>query len=107
MYKTESKDKSNKTQNLNSLAIASIILGFWGAFIPFFAALPAVICGHIVLSRIKNNPIGFRSADKRLAIGGLIFGYFSIIAWGYVAFSGLAILFEWDLRRLFPYGMGA
>ncbi len=50
------------------LAIFSFVLGYW-------TAVPAIICGHFVLSSNMNaDPIG-----KRMAISALVIGY--IILW--------------------------
>ncbi len=105
MDETESVDKSNMVKKPNRLAIASVVIGFWGAILPFFAAIPTVICGHIVLSRFKNGHSEFSAIDKRLAIGGLVFGYFSIFFWSFMVFLFLADFYGWDLSWLFPYGI--
>ncbi|MCK5804435.1 MAG: DUF4190 domain-containing protein [Lentisphaeria bacterium] len=62
------------------LAIASLVLGIMGTVlscvgIGFFLGLPAVICGHIALSRIRkaNGALSGEGA----AIGGLVTGYIS------------------------------
>ena len=55
---------------MSGLAVASLIC----AFIPL-GALPAVILGHMALSRIKS---GRAARGKGFAIAGLIIGYLSI-----------------------------
>jgi type II secretory pathway pseudopilin PulG len=62
------------------LSIWSLVLGILSivgcAFGGFLSAIPAVICGHIGLSRIKRDP----SLDgKGMAITGLITGYFGLL----------------------------
>lgn len=66
----------------SGLAIASMICGIIGIiascmYMGFFFGIPAVICGHISLKKIKlsNSPIQGRG----MAITGLITGYLSII----------------------------
>jgi peptidyl-prolyl cis-trans isomerase B (cyclophilin B) len=57
------------------LAIASLvcaIIGGWAST----ATIPAVICGHLALSRMKKNPQEF--GGKGIALAGLILGYFGL-----------------------------
>jgi len=61
----------------SALAIWSLVLGILGMFcFSIFAAIPAVICGHTALSRIKRS--GGMLEGNGLAIGGLVTGYLSI-----------------------------
>lgn len=57
------------------LAIASLvcaIIGGWAST----ATIPAIICGHLALSRMKKNPQEF--GGKGMALAGLILGYFGL-----------------------------
>jgi len=56
----------------SGLAITSLVLGVCGLIL-FITAIPAVICGHIACSNIKNS----KGAQKGrgLAIAGLVLGY--------------------------------
>ena len=58
-------------------SIASLVLGIL-SFIMFglFAAIPAVICGHIAKSKIKADPENLKGDGQALA--GLIMGYITI-----------------------------
>jgi len=59
----------------SGLAIASLVCGIVGATLCYFCALggiPAVICGHMALSRIRNAP-GMQG--RGMALAGLILGY--------------------------------
>jgi hypothetical protein len=64
----------------DGLSIASLVCGImaiiscyiWGLF-----GLPAVICGHMSLKKIKNSPTPV--AGKGMAIAGLICGYIGIV----------------------------
>ncbi len=61
------------------LAIASLVCGILGIISCFylsFLGIPAVICGHLALGKIKKSmtPIG----GHGLAIAGLVMGYISI-----------------------------
>jgi hypothetical protein len=74
------------------LSIWSFVLSLVGLFCcGFIVGVPAIICGHIALSHIKNRPY---FGGKGLAIAGLIIGYFATIGWlVYLLFlGGLAAL---------------
>ena len=85
----------------NAMAIISLISGLvsW-FFIPFLAAVVAIITGHIARGQIKN---GTETGDG-LAIAGLILGYlniamscvgvliFILIFGGMIGLTGCAIL---------------
>ncbi|MDD2600598.1 MAG: DUF4190 domain-containing protein [Kiritimatiellae bacterium] len=58
------------------LAIASLILGIIGGWAST-ASIPAVICGHLSLSRIKKYPKLY--GGKGMAIAGLILGYIGLV----------------------------
>src|SRR5262249_26037682 len=61
----------------SGLAIWSLVLGILGMFcFSILAGIPAVICGHTALSRIKRS--GGMLEGNGLAIGGLVTGYLSI-----------------------------
>ncbi|MDG2126130.1 MAG: DUF4190 domain-containing protein, partial [Verrucomicrobiales bacterium] len=58
-------------------------VGFFGSFLCFLGflfiapSIAAVICAHIALQRIKKFPQPIRG--RRLAISGLLTGYFGVI----------------------------
>ncbi|MGD9368826.1 MAG: DUF4190 domain-containing protein [Desulfobacteraceae bacterium] len=83
----------------NNLALASVLLGF------FCISLPSVVCGHLALYRIKHNKGNFTNTDKRMAIGGLFFGYIGIFLWLYLLLLVGAMIFNWDLSAIFPFGV--
>src|SRR5579859_1376873 len=63
----------------SALAIWSLVLGIVGlvlCMLSLFTAIPAVICGHMALSRIKADPRALGGTG--LAIGGLVTGYLSL-----------------------------
>ncbi|MBN2190657.1 MAG: DUF4190 domain-containing protein [Candidatus Aureabacteria bacterium] len=79
----------------NNLAIISMVLSIIG-FVGFCICLgpllgiPAVICGHIALSKIKSS--GGKLSGRGMAIAGLIIGYLTIlltVIW--ILFSLIAI----------------
>jgi hypothetical protein len=55
------------------------------------AGIAGIICGHIALSRIKNNPA---LEGRGLALAGVIIGYVAIAGWlaWILLFGGLAVL---------------
>ncbi|MBM7791349.1 DUF1707 and DUF4190 domain-containing protein [Tenggerimyces flavus] len=55
------------------LAVASLVLGILG-FFTGITAIPAVITGHLALSRIKRN----KTEGHGMAVGGLVMGYLAI-----------------------------
>ncbi|MFD0895151.1 DUF4190 domain-containing protein [Luteolibacter ambystomatis] len=60
----------------SGLAIASMVCGIVSLFLCYFAilgAIPAVICGHLALTRIKESPIPM--GGRGMAIAGLVLGY--------------------------------
>ncbi len=58
-------------------AVASLVLGILGMFlIGPLGSIPAVICGHVAKSRIRQNPGGLDGDG--LALAGLILGYVQI-----------------------------
>ena len=70
----------------NSLARASLILGVAEFFSLGLTAIPAVICGHLAKSEMRQT--GQRGDG--MATAGLVLGYMAIIFWGIVVV--LAIL---------------
>ena len=59
------------------VAVASLVLGILGLIlIGPLGSIPAVICGHLALSRLRKNPEGL--GGDGLATAGLIMGYIQI-----------------------------
>jgi predicted small integral membrane protein len=83
------------------LANASFVLGFLSCvMLGIFSAIPAVICGHISLSKLKREPTKYTNKDKRIVIAGLILGYLGIIISIIFAVIMLSIFFDWDLGEI-------
>ena len=58
----------------SGLAISSLVLGIASfCLLPFLAAIPAIITGHIALNRIRREPAAY--AGKGQATAGLVLGY--------------------------------
>ena len=67
----------------SALAITSLVLGILALLVCFLGpllAIPAVICGHLALSRINRS--GGELTGNGLAVGGLVTGYMSILIGG-------------------------
>ena len=83
----------NPVQN-SGLAIASMVCGIAGYLTCYFVGIlgiPAVICGHMALSRINSSPVPL--AGRGMAIAGLILGYLGIlITLGGVLFFFFAVV---------------
>lgn len=60
------------------MAIASLVLGVLCFLIWPLTTIPAVICGHMGLSRIKKKPDRYHPSSKGMAIAGLATGYLYI-----------------------------
>ena len=69
------------------LSVWSFVLSLVGLFCcGFIAGVPAIICGHIALSSIKNKPY---LRGRGLAIAGLIIAYIATFGWiVYLVFLG-------------------
>ena len=59
------------------VAIASLVLGVLIFCLGLFAAIPAVICGHMALGQIRRS--GDTIAGRGMAIAGLVLGYSGIV----------------------------
>ena len=69
-----------QTAKTSGLAIASLVLGILSlvlCWIGGVAAIPAVICGHLSLSKIKKS--AGTLSGQGMAIAGLVMGYISIV----------------------------
>lgn len=76
----------------SGLAIASMVCGIVSLFMCYFAilgAIPAVICGHLALVRIKESPLPM--SGRGMAIAGLVLGYTWI---GLTIVGAIAIAFS-------------
>ena len=70
------------------VAIVSFVLGLSTFVFSILTGIPALICGHVALSKIKNSTE--RLNGKALAITGLVLGYLSFL--GFIVVGGLAAL---------------
>jgi hypothetical protein len=60
----------------NGLAVASLVCGIASFLFGCLSGLPAVICGHLALSRLKS---GRATTGRGMAIAGLVMGYFMLL----------------------------
>jgi hypothetical protein len=72
----------------SGLAISSLILGILAFPTLGLTGIPAVICGHLALRKIKRAA-GTQTGGG-LAIGGLVTGYFGFLVLGVAVLAGLA-----------------
>jgi hypothetical protein len=70
------------------LATASLVCGVCGVICGPFAGIPAIITGHLALSRIKKS--GGALQGKGRAVAGLVMGYVSTFLLGVIAVLGAA-----------------
>jgi len=78
---------------VSGLAIASLICGIVSIFLCYVnavAAVPAVICGHMALRRIRDSAMP--TGGRGLAIAGLVTGYIGLL-WQLATLSLLGIFF--------------
>ena len=62
----------------SGLAIASLVCGILSVtFLPFLAAIPAIVCGHMAQGQIRRAAGALRGGG--LALAGLIIGYLSFV----------------------------
>ena len=81
---------SSRQPKNSGLAIWSLVLGILGLVcFSILGAIPAVICGHMALSRIKRSAGAL--AGQGLAIAGLVTGYLGL-AWAIVFIPMMAAI---------------
>jgi hypothetical protein len=68
---------AHQPRHTSGLAVASLILGIVSWFTVGLPAIPAVICAHLSLSRIKHSAGAV--GGWGMAVAGLILGYLSMI----------------------------
>jgi hypothetical protein len=59
-------------------AIASLVLGILGFMCGLFSAIPAIICGHLALGKIRRSTGAF--GGQGIAIAGVVLGYVLTVA---------------------------
>lgn len=81
------------TATTEPLAIWSFVLGVLSLLCcGFILGIPAVICGHLALSKLQREP---HRQGKGFALAGVIIGYVAIALWLlYVVFFGGASFFK-------------
>jgi hypothetical protein len=75
-------------KEISNLAVWSLVLGIASlVFCCLPAAIPAIICGHLARSRVRQAPDTL-SGDG-MALAGLITGYVSVVAFIIVCVLGV------------------
>jgi Domain of unknown function (DUF1707)/Domain of unknown function (DUF4190) len=59
----------------NAMAVTSMCCGLCQVFLPFVAGIPAIICGHIARSQIRETG----EEGSGMALAGLILGYIGVL----------------------------
>jgi hypothetical protein len=73
----------------SGLAIASLVCGIVSLLCGLFLGIPAVICGHMALKRIKA---GRSSGGNGMAIAGLVMGYImTVVSVVLIIIRGVAV----------------
>lgn len=79
-YQAPSTEAPKKSTS--GLAIASLICGLLGLVLAFFTGIPAIITGHMAMSRIKAS--GGAIGGHGMALAGTILGYFTTFLLGII-----------------------
>lgn len=83
------------------LAIASMVCGIVSlltCYVHGLAAIPAVICGHMAIKKIRDSE--FPMAGRGMAIAGLVTGYLGILL--QIATLVAVGYFFFEMKRSFP-----
>jgi|GEM_PF-2637592 len=86
-------------------ASTSLLLGILGLLTIGITGIPAVVCGHLALRKIKTQ--GGALAGRGLAIAGLVAGYFFTTVFALAVLSTPVILKQAKLRALVNAGSNA
>jgi len=73
----------------SNLALWALVCGCLSLVCSLFASIPAIILGHISLSRIKKNP---GMEGHGMALAGLILGYVFTIALPFISIVAISVL---------------
>jgi len=86
---------TDQKQKRLPLAVASLVLGVLSCTVfGILSGIPAVICGHISLNKIRSAPKSYY-IGKRLAISGLFLGYIGIAMTIVLVVGFLMLYFDW------------
>ncbi len=75
-YQAPSPPQNQLPQKKCALAVTSLVLGICSFFTWILTGIPAIICGHIAQSKIKQS--GGKLSGAGMATTGLVLGYVSI-----------------------------
>jgi hypothetical protein len=62
----------------SGMAISSLVCGITSLMICGILGIPAVICGHMALTQIRDSPVPV--GGRGMAIAGLVMGYLGVLA---------------------------
>jgi len=94
--------QTQDAKEISNVAVWSLVLGIASlVFCCLPAAIPAIICGHLARSRIKQLPEAVSGSG--MAMAGLITGYVSVVAFILACILGIitaltipAVIKLWD-----------
>ena len=72
--------RNSNDEELAALPIWAFTLGVFALLTFGLTAVPSVICGHVALSRVRNQSLG--SLSRSVAAVGLVIGYVGIAVLG-------------------------
>ena len=76
------------------LAVISLVLGFLSCvMLGILSGIPAVICGHMAMSKLRDKPEFVGS--KRIAVAGVVLGYTGIAMTFIVIIGFLMLRYNW------------
>jgi hypothetical protein len=91
---------SDQEQKKLPIAFASLVLGILSCTVfGILTGIPAVVCGHISLSKIKSEPKNY-IIGKRLAVSGLFLGYTGIAMTIALIVGLLMLYFDWGTFKI-------
>ena len=90
------QDENLKEETLDRLpfSTASLILGFLSCVMfGIISSVPAIILGHISLSKYKRNP---KYQGKRIAVAGIVLGYIGILITIFIVLRFISIYYGYE-----------
>ena len=91
---TQDEYQQKKSLERLPFATASLILGFLSCVIfGIISSVPAIILGHISLSKYKRNP---KYQGKRIAVAGIVLGYIGILITVFILLRFMSIYYGYE-----------
>ena len=91
---TQDEYQQEKSLERLPFATASLIIGFLSCVIfGIISSVPAIILGHISLSKYKRNP---KYQGKRIAVAGIVLGYIGILITVFILLRFMSIYYGYE-----------